>query len=196
MTGVRRICVFCGSSAGEDSQYLDAAGEMASLLAARDIELVYGGSRLGMMGRLADTMLDEGGRVVGIIPRALVNREVAHRDLTDLRVVASMHERKALMEEMSDAFVALPGGLGTMEEFCEILTWGQLGLHGKPCGLLDAGGYYQPLIRFLDHMVQEGFLGRAHRSMVLVERRPEPLLDRMEGYEPPPVPKWIEEDDT
>lgn len=196
MTGIRRICVFCGSSAGEDSRYLDAAGEMASLLAARDIELVYGGSRLGMMGRLADTMLDEGGRVVGIIPRALVDREVAHRNLTDLRVVASMHERKALMEEMSDAFVALPGGLGTLEELCEILTWGQLGLHGKPCGLLDSGGYYQPLIRFLDHMVQEGFLGRAHRSMVLVERRPDPLLDRMEAYEPPSVPKWIEEDDT
>lgn len=196
MTAIRRICVFCGSSAGENSQYLDAAGEMASLLAARDIELVYGGSRLGMMGRLADTMLDEGGRVVGIIPRALVDREVAHRNLTDLRVVASMHERKALMEEMSDAFVALPGGLGTLEELCEILTWGQLGLHGKPCGLLDSGGYYQPLIRFLDHMVQEGFLGRAHRSMVLVERRPEPLLDRMDVYEPPSVPKWIEEDDT
>lgn len=196
MTGLRRICVFCGSSAGEDSQYLEAAGEMAALLAARGIELVYGGSRLGMMGRLADTMLEEGGRVVGIIPRALVDREVAHHTLTDLRVVGSMHERKALMEELSDAFVALPGGLGTLEELCEILTWGQLGLHGKPCGVLDAGGYYQPLIRFLDHMVREGFLGRAHRSMLLVERRPEPLLERMDAYEPPSVPKWIDEGDT
>ena len=193
---IRRICVFCGSSAGEDPRYLEAASDMGRLMAERDVELVYGGSRVGMMGRLADTVLEEGGRVTGVIPRALVDREVAHRELQDLRIVASMHERKAQMEELADAFVALPGGLGTREEFCEVLTWSQLGLHRKPCGILDVGGYYQPLIRFLDHMVREGFLGTNARSMVLLESSPARLLERMGGYRAPPVPRWIEEGET
>lgn len=193
MTEIQSICVFCGSSAGEDPKYLEAASEMGKLLAEEEIELVYGGSRVGMMGRLADTVLGAGGRVTGVIPRALMDREVAHRELQDLRVVESMHERKAQMEELADAFVALPGGLGTLEELCEVLTWSQLGLHRKPCGILDVGGYYQPLIRFLDHMVREGFLGTSARSMVLVESSSERLLERMRAYQAPPVPRWIDE---
>lgn len=196
MTDLRRICVFCGSSAGEDPRYLEAAAEMGRSLAEEGLALVYGGSRIGIMGRIADTVLEEGGRVTGIIPEALVEREVAHRDLTDLRVVASMHERKALMAGLADAFVALPGGLGTLEEFCEVLTWGQLGLHGKPCGILDVRSYYQPLVRFLDHMLKEGFLGPNHRRMVLVEEDPGELLSRLRNYEPPPVPRWIDEEQT
>ena len=193
---LRRVCVFCGSSAGEDTRYLDAASEIGTLLADEGIELVYGGSRVGLMGRLAETVLAAGGRVIGVMPRALVNREVAHQDLHELRIVGSMHERKAEMAELADAFVALPGGLGTLEEFMEVLTWGQLGLHRKPCGLLDVGGYYRPLIRFLDHMVREGFLSHGNRGMVVVEPTPEALLDRLRGYEAPAVPRWIAEDET
>ena len=196
MSAIRRVCVFCGSSAGEDPRYLDTAVEMGRILAALDVELVYGGSRIGLMGRLADTVLAEGGAVVGVIPEALVGREVAHRELTELRVVGSMHERKATMERLSDAFVALPGGLGTLEELCEILTWAQLGLHRKPCGVVDASGYFQPLIALLDHMVGEGFLSRRTRRMLLVESRPEPLLRRMREYEAPTVPRWIEDGQT
>jgi uncharacterized protein (TIGR00730 family) len=196
MGELKRVCVFCGSSAGEDTRYLDAAARMGRVLAEGQLELVYGGSRVGLMGRLADTVLAEGGEVTGVIPEAMVHREVAHRGLTHLRIVASMHERKAAMADLSDAFVALPGGLGTLEELCEMLTWGQLGLHRKPCGVLDANGYYGPLIGMLDHMVQEGFLSKAHRGMLLVDTDPETLLDRFRGYEPPYAPRWIERDET
>ena len=190
--GLRRVCIFCGSSAGERSRYLEAASELGALLAREGIELVYGGSRTGVMGRLADAVLEAGGRVTGVIPGVLMNRELAHQELTDLRVVTSMHQRKAEMAELADAFVALPGGLGTLEEFCEVLTWGQLGLHRKPSGVLDVGGFFQPLVRFLDHMVAEGFLSRVHREMVLVETSPQALLDRLRAYQPPRVPRWIE----
>ena len=191
-----RICVFCGSSAGEHPAYLEAATRLGGLLASEGIELVYGGARVGVMGRLADSVLEAGGRVTGVIPGVLMNREVAHQELTDLRVVRSMHDRKAEMAELADAFMALPGGLGTLEEFCEVLTWGQLGLHRKACGLLDVGGFYQPLVRFLDHMVAEGFLSKSHRGIVLVERDPERLLERIRSYEPPLVPRWIDPGQT
>ncbi len=193
---MKRICVFTGSTAGEDPRYLDAAQAFGELLAAEGIGLVYGGSRLGMMGRLAESALAAGGTVVGVIPGALMNREPAHHEVTELRVVDSMHRRKAEMAELSDAFVALPGGLGTLESFCELLTWGQLGLHRKPCGLLDVGGYWAPLTRLLDHMVTEGFLGRSHRQMVLVEADPRRLLEHLRAYDAPTLPRWIEESQT
>lgn len=185
------ICVFCGSSSGESPVYLEAATRLGALLAREGLGLVYGGSKVGLMGRLADVALEEGAPVIGVIPHALVNREVAHGGLTELRVVSSMHERKAVMEDLADAFITLPGGLGTLEEFFEVVTWSQLGLHRKPSGLLDVQGYYQPLIRFLDHAVSEGFLSSSHRRMILVEEDPERLLGSLKDYEPPTVPKWI-----
>jgi uncharacterized protein (TIGR00730 family) len=194
--GFRRICVFCGSSAGEDSRYLEAASRLGIELADRGIGLVYGGSRMGLMGRLAQTVLDRGGEVVGIIPRALMHREVAHLDLHDLIITESMHERKAEMANRSDAFIAAPGGLGTLEEFLEVLTWAQLGFHRKPCGILDVDGYYDPFTQLLDRAVKEGFLQETHRRMVLVESDPARLLDRMGRYDPPEVPRWISRGET
>ncbi len=173
-----------------------AATDVGELLAREGLGLVYGGSRRGLMGRLADATLEAGGEVIGVIPRALVHREVAHPDVSDLRVVDSMHERKALMAELSDAFVALPGGPGTLEEFCEVLTWSQLGLHRKPCGLLDVDGYFEPLIRFFDNAVQQGFLSRSHREMIRVDDDPERMLEHLRRYDPPAVPRWIEVDET
>ena len=193
---ITRVCVFCGSSAGEDSRYLDSAERFDHVLAREGIELVYGGSRVGMMGRLAAATLQAGGRVIGVIPGAIMNRELAHQALTELRVVKSMHERKSEMADLSDAFEALPGGLGTLEAFCELLTWGQLGLHQKPCAILDSGGYFQPLVRFLDHMTREGFMARPQREMVLVEEDPEALVGRLRGYQPPAIPRWIEAGQT
>jgi uncharacterized protein (TIGR00730 family) len=193
---MKRVCVFCGSSAGEDVRYLEAADRFGHILARENLELVYGGSRVGMMGRIAAATLQAGGRVVGVIPGAVMNRELAHQELTELRVVRSMHERKSEMAELSDAFVALPGGLGTLEEFCEVLTWAQLGLHGKPCALLDVGGFFQPLIRFLDHTAREGFMSRAHRDMVIVEEDPEAMLRRLRSYVAPTTPRWIESGQT
>ncbi len=193
---LRWLCVFCGSSAGEDSRYLDAATRLGKVLLEREIGLVYGGSRVGLMGRLADTVMGGGGEVVGVIPRALMNREVAHQGLTELLITDSMHARKSQMVERSDAFVAAPGGIGTLEEFFEVLTWAQLGLHRKPCGLLNARGYFDPLIHLLDHGVREGFIQKAHRSMVLVEADAGMLLDRISGYDPPPVPRWIRPGET
>ncbi len=191
-----RLCVFCGSSAGEDPRYLEAAADLGALLARRGIGLVYGGSRMGLMGRLAQSALDEGGEVVGVIPRALLNREVAHPDLADLVVTESMHERKAEMAARCDGFIAAPGGLGTLEEFFEMLTWSQLGFHRKPCGVLNVDGYYDPLVSLLDQTLKEGFLQDAHRRMVLVEADPVALLDRMSRYEAPRVPRWIGKGET
>jgi uncharacterized protein (TIGR00730 family) len=193
---MKRICVFCGSSAGEDPRYLDAADRFGQILAREGIELVYGGSRVGMMGRLAAATLQAGGKVVGIIPGAVMNRELAHQELTELRVVKSLHERKSEMAELSDAFVALPGGLGTVEAFFELLTWAQLGLHKKPCAMLDVAGYFDPLVRFLDHMTREGFMSRSHRDIVVVEQDPEALLRRLAGYQAPSTPRWIETSQT
>jgi uncharacterized protein (TIGR00730 family) len=189
---LERICVFCGSNPGARPAYARAAVRVGSLLAGRGVTLVYGGGRVGLMGVLADAALAAGGRVIGVIPRALDDRELGHAGLTELRVVSSMHERKALMTELADGFLALPGGIGTMEEWFETWTWGQLGLHAKPLGLLDVDGYFDPLHAFLDRMVAEGFLAPAHRSMALVEEEPEVLLDRMAAYTPPRVRKWLE----
>jgi uncharacterized protein (TIGR00730 family) len=189
---MKRICVFCGSNHGASPVYARAAARVGALLAGRGLTLVYGGGQVGLMGVLADSALAAGGRVIGVIPQALEDRELGHAGLTELRVVSSMHERKALMAELADGFIALPGGIGTMEEWFEVWTWGQLGIHAKPLGLLDVEGYFDPLHAFLDHMVTEGFLAPAHRSMALVEEDPEVLLDHMAKYVPPRVWKWLE----
>jgi uncharacterized protein (TIGR00730 family) len=193
---MKRICVFCGSSRGARPEYLEAARGLGRLLAKRGSALVYGGGNVGLMGELADACLEAGSEVIGVIPEALVGWEVAHGGLTDLRVVSSMHERKALMAELADAFVALPGGFGTFEELCEVLTWSQLGLHTKPIGLLNVAGYYDPLLALFDHAVQERFLRPQHRDLVLHDEDPERLLERLREWSAPPLHKWIERDET
>jgi uncharacterized protein (TIGR00730 family) len=193
---MRRVCVFCGSSSGARPAYAEAAEWMGRTLAGRGIGLVYGGGCVGLMGTVADAALAAGGEVIGVIPEALVAKEVAHTGLTELRVVRSMHERKALMAELSGAFVALPGGYGTLEEFCEVLTWAQLGLHARPCGLLNVAGYYDPLLALLDHAVAERFVRPAHRALVIEEQDPETLLDRLARHTVPKTEKWIEQDET
>lgn len=189
--GYSRVCVFTGSSIGFHPEYAAAGRELGRLLAARGVDLVYGGARVGLMGVIADAVMQAGGRVVGVIPSALAEKEVAHTGLTNLHVVSSMHERKAKMAELSDAFIALPGGLGTLEELFEVLTWGQLGLHDKPCGLLNVAGYYDHLLAFVDHAVGEGFLRRAHVDMITIADSPTELLDRLKRYSPRAVAKWI-----
>ena len=193
---MKRICVFAGSSPGAREEYAAAARSLARSLVFRHLGLVYGGGDIGLMGILADTVLDEGGEVIGVIPRALVDREIAHRALTELRVVRSMHDRKAQMAELADGFVVLPGGLGTLEEFLEILTWAQLGIHHKPVGVLNVSGYYDALLEFLDQTVAEQFVQDKNRKMVLVEERPEPLLDRFERHIPPDVRQWADSSET
>jgi len=191
---LRRVCVFCGSSLGARPEYAEAAAALGAELAARDVGLVYGGAHVGLMGLVADTCRAAGGQVVGVIPRSLVEAEVAHTDLDDLRVVDSMHERKALMAELSDGFVTLPGGFGTLEEFCEVLTWSQLGLHDppKPCGLLDVAGYFAPLLALFDAGVAEGFVRPEHRRLVLASTGPAALLDDLAAWVPPPsTRKWV-----
>jgi uncharacterized protein (TIGR00730 family) len=188
---MRRLCVFCGSSEGNDPAYLQAARALGETLARSGIGLVYGGASVGLMGVLADAALVAGGEVTGVMPRALVEKEIAHGGLSDLRVVGSMHERKALMAELADGFVALPGGIGTFEELFEVWTWAQLGHHTKPCALLNVRGFYDGLIAFLDKVVERGFMKDAHRSMLIVAQQPMELLERLEAYEPPAVPKWI-----
>lgn len=171
--------------------------ELARVLVSEGLELVYGGADVGLMGTLADAVLAEGGEAIGVIPRALVEKEIAHDGLSDLRVVGSMHERKALMADLSDAFVALPGGLGTLEELLEIYTWAQLGLHQKPCALLDVDGYYAGIAAFLSHAVEERFLREEHRAMLIVEREPRTLIDRLSRFELGAVqPKWIDRGET
>ncbi len=190
------ICVFCGSSPGAAPAYAEAAAALGAELAARGTTLLFGGGKRGMMGVLADACLARGGRVVGVIPAHLWQRELGHTGITEMHVVASMHERKARLAELADAFLALPGGIGTMEEFFEVWTWGQLGLHAKPYGLLNAGGYFDPLIRFLDHMVEEGFLRSDQRDVVLVDDDPVALLDRLTIMRPQPAQRWIGREDT
>jgi uncharacterized protein (TIGR00730 family) len=192
---VKRICVFCGSSPGARPEYAHAAREMGGALAESGIGLVYGGGRVGLMGVVADAVMQAGGEVIGVIPDALMRREVGHAGVTDLRVVGSMHERKALMADLSDGFVAMPGGYGTFEEFCEVITWSQLGIHPKPCGLLNVAGYYAPLLAMFDHAVAEGFVRPAHRAMVLEESAPAPLLALMRAFAPPAAEKWITPDE-
>ncbi len=186
---MKRICVFCGSSPGGRSEYSAAAESMGHLLAERDIGLVYGGGKVGLMGLIAKAVLKNGGKVTGVIPEALAKKEVAFTALEDLRIVASMHERKALMAELADGFIALPGGIGTLEELIEVMTWAQLEIHQKPCGLLNICQFYDPLIKFLDHTVEEKFMRREHHSMLLVDENPEGLLKKFETYQPQKVDK-------
>lgn len=182
MTELRRVCVFCGSKHGVRPEYTEAARAMGTALAAAGIDLVYGGGRVGLMGEVADAVLDAGGEVIGVIPHHMSDREIAHYGLTDLRIVGSMHERKALMYELSDGFVALPGGLGTLEELFEITTWSQLGLHAKPTGLLDVDGFYGPLVVFLDRLVSEGFVAERHRRLLRVADTPAAILERLAAF--------------
>lgn len=187
-----RVCVFCGSSPGHRPTYLEAARQLGTLMAARGTSLVYGGASIGLMGAIADACLAGGGHVTGVIPQNLVDREIAHDRLSDLRIVGSMHERKALMADLADAFVVLPGGMGTLEEACEVLTWGQLGLHAKPCGFLNVAGYFDQLIGFLDHAVTERFLKPEYRSMIIVEQEPIGLLGRLDHYRARPLPRVLD----
>ena len=185
------FCVYCGSSPGKDGAYLSAAHDLGRAMAEQGIGLGYGGASIGIMGAVADAVLTAGGDVIGVIPEALARKEVAHYGLTELKVVKSMHERKSLMEELSQGFIALPGGLGTLEELFEILTWSQLGLHQKPIGLLNIQGYYDQLIGFIDHSVEEQFVKVEHRSMLLVDSQSKPLLKSMASYRAPTAEKWI-----
>lgn len=183
--------MFSGSNAGGRPEYEEAATALGQELVARGLGLVYGGAGVGLMRVVADTALSSGGEVTGVIPRNLVDREIAHTDVSDLHVVDSMHERKARMSDLADGFVALPGGFGTFEEFAEVLTWSQLGLQLKPCGLLDVAGFYGPLVRFVDHAVDEKFIRPEHRDLMLVRESPGELLDVMAGWQPPAVEKWV-----
>jgi len=193
---VERICVYAGSNVGAREEYVGAAERLARAFVARGIGIVFGGGNVGLMKVVADTAMAAGGSVTGIIPEALLAREIGHHDITELRVVASMHERKAMMADLSDGFVALPGGFGTIEEIVEIATWAQLGLHVKPFGLLNVARFYEPLVTFFDRAVDEGFLRPQHRQMLVVDDDPDRLLDRFASWEPPRVKKWIDSDET
>ncbi|MCC6272341.1 MAG: TIGR00730 family Rossman fold protein [Deltaproteobacteria bacterium] len=193
---MNRICVFCGSNEGDSEVYRGAAEELAGLLVRENIELVYGGAQVGLMGRIADAVLQGGGRVTGIIPGALFPKEIPHQGLTQLLVVDSMHERKRLMYEFSDGFIALPGGLGTLDELFEILTWGQLGLHGKPCGLLNVAGYFDEVLAFLATAENRKFLKPQHRKLLLDDADPKALLAKMRDFQPHPLKKWIRSQET
>ena len=193
---MRRVCVYCGSSPGRDPAYREAAVALVGELAERGLGVVYGGAHVGLMGVVADTALEAGAEVIGVIPQALVDHEIAHTGLSDLRVVGSMHERKAQMAELADAFVALPGGLGTLEELFEVATWSQLGLHVKPCGLLNVLGYYDGLAGMLDHAVAERFLTEENRAMLVVEHEPAALLDTFRAWRAPVRSKWIDRSQT
>jgi uncharacterized protein (TIGR00730 family) len=189
---MKRICVFAGSNSGSHIEYLAAARDLGHALVQHEVGLVYGGARVGLMGALADAVLGARGHVTGVIPEALLAKEAAHKGLPDLRIVGSMHERKAMMADLADGFVALPGGWGTLEEFFEVLTWAQLGLHQKPCGLLNVRGFFDGLLSFIDHSIDERFVRREHRSMVIVSSSPDSLLERFDQYVPLVVPKWID----
>ncbi len=189
---MKRLCVFAGSNTGVRAEYRTAAEALGRALAARGFGLVYGGARVGLMGALADTVLALNGDVIGVMPESLVAKEVAHTGLPDLRVVSSMHERKALMAELADGFIALPGGWGTWEEFFEVLTWAQLGLHQKPCGVLNVQGYFNPMLAAVRHSIDEGFVRQEYRSMICVASSADALLDQFASYAPPRVTKWID----
>lgn len=189
---VRSVCVFCGASTGVNPAYREAALALGQAIAQRGLTLVYGGGAVGLMGIVADAAMAAGGEVIGIIPEALKNAEIGHTGLTRLEVVDGMHARKARMAELSDAFVALPGGLGTLEELFEVWTWGQLGYHAKPLGLLDVNGFYSKLGDFLDHVVEEGFVRPQHRAMLALATTPDALLDAMDSFEAPVLPKWVD----
>lgn len=187
---MRRLCIYCGSNMGERSDYAEAASEMAEVLLRHDLELVYGGAAKGIMGVLADRVLELGGIVHGVIPKMLEEKEIAHTGLTQLHVVSSMHERKSMMAALSDGFIAMPGGFGTLEEIIEIVTWGQLQFHDKPCGLLNVNGYFNGLLTFLDHAEREGFLRLENRRMLMSDKSAVGLLSKFERYSAPRVQKW------
>jgi uncharacterized protein (TIGR00730 family) len=193
---MQRVCVFCGSKTGDRPAFADATRRLGSAIARRGLGLVYGAGHIGLMGILADAVLQAGGEVVGVIPQALVDKELAHSGITQMHIVGSMHERKARMADLSDAFIALPGAYGTADELFEILTWAQLGMHSKPIGLLNVEGFFDPLLAWLDHAVSEGFLRKRHRELLIVGDHPEELLDRLKAAHPAPVEsKWIEDKD-
>ncbi|MCK7612799.1 TIGR00730 family Rossman fold protein [Roseibium sediminicola] len=193
---MKAICVFCGSSYGTRETYADAARATGRVIAEQGYTLVYGGAKVGLMGTVADAALEAGGKVIGVLPRALEDKEIGHQGLTELHLVGSMHERKAKMADLSDAFIALPGGVGTLEEIFEVWTWGQLGYHQKPCGFLNIDGYYDDLIRFLDHQTEQGFTKDVMRAMVQIAGTPEEMISLFENYTPPSAPKWIKRDET
>ena len=193
---MKRICVYCGSNPGKLTEYREAARVLGHELAARNLGLVYGGASIGVMGAVADAVLEKGGEAIGVIPFALATREVAHSGLNDLFVVDSMHERKAKMAELSDGFIALPGGWGTIEEIFEMLTWAQLGFHQKPCGLLNISGYYDHLFTFLEHAIDQRFVREEYRPMIMMEQTANDLLDRYMKYQAPTVKKWIGPEET
>ncbi len=188
---IKKICVFCGSNSGNKPEYVQAARELGENMAASGIELVYGGGNVGIMGEIANAVLARGGKAVGVIPKTLVDKELAHRSLTELRVVSTMHERKALMSELSDAFIALPGGIGTLEEFFEVLTWAQLGFQKKPCALLNTAGYYDHLISFIGKMVSDGFLHESHRGLMVIEKNPAAVIEKIKSHKPVCTDKWL-----
>jgi len=191
---LRRLCVFCGSSSGSRHEYLAAAQALGRTMAEDRIELVYGGGNIGLMGAVADAVIGAGGHVIGVIPEALLAKEVGHRGLQDLRIVQTMHERKSLMAELSDGFIALPGGFGTFEEFFEIVTWAQLGIHAKPCGLLNVAGFFDPLLSLVDHAIGERFIRAEQRALIHTHTQIAPLLDAMRHHHGPTVDKWIDKD--
>ena len=193
---MKRLCVYCGSSSGRQPGYAQVARQLAHAMVSKNIDLVYGGASVGIMGEIANAVLGEGGDVIGVIPKGLFAKEVAHTGITELREVGSMHERKALMADLSDGFIALPGGLGTIEEIFEIITWSQLGMHRKPCGLLNVNNYYDKLIGFLDHAVSEQFIKATHRSTILIDEYPDGLLEKFEAYKAPETAKWIDRKST
>ncbi len=191
---MKRICVFCGSNKGVRPAYIAAAKALGQAFVKRNIGLVYGGGNVGLMGIIADEVLALGGEAVGVIPQSLVRREVAHQNLTKQHIVNTMHERKALMADLSDGFIAMPGGMGTFDEFCEILTWAQLGIHHTPCGILNVENYFTPLLTMFDHAVTEGFLRNSHRALILEATEPESLLDALAAYQPQHAEKWLDLD--
>lgn len=193
---MKRICIFCGSNTGVRPAYAEAARALARHLVKLGIGIVYGGGNVGLMGVLADTAMAAGGEVIGVIPHALFAKEVGHAGIPDLRIVDSMHERKALMADLADGFIAMPGGWGTFDEFCEILTWAQLGLHRKPCGILNVEGYYDTLLAMFDHSVAEGFLKPEYKPIVLAATEPEDLVAKMQSYRAPVLDKWIGREET
>ncbi len=193
---MKRVCIFCGSQTGNRPIYLDIAQRMGHALTKRRLGLVYGGGGIGLMKVLADAVLDTGGDVIGVIPKSLTTKEIAHDRVTDLRIVASMHERKALMADLADAFIALPGGYGTLEEFCEVVTWAQLGIHRKPCGILNVEGFYDHFLEHLDKKVKEGFLSPLNRSLVIEGNTPDRLLDTLASYVSPVHQNWMSGKET
>jgi uncharacterized protein (TIGR00730 family) len=196
MTPINSLCIYCGSSPGRLEAYSSAACALAEALVSRNIRLVYGGAGIGIMGKVADNVLKLGGQAIGVIPKALAHKEVAHKNLTELHITQSMHERKMLMAELADGFIALPGGIGTLEELFEIWTWAQLGIHTKPCGLLNIEGYFDSLIGFMDHVLAEQFVRKEHHALLIVETNPDTLLDRYVNYQPSAVKHWVGKDET